>query len=93
VGDKSIECRNQGRRSERNYGAWIARQAEAEREQRTKTIHAGGELQASEKLLQAAQMLAQAPQPTQLRYLQTLTAIAGDKTRPSFSLCRRISSV
>ena len=57
----------------------IARQAEAERERRAKIIHAEGELQASEKLLQAAQMLAQAPQAMQLRYLQTLTAIAGDK--------------
>jgi len=57
----------------------IARQAEAERERRAKIIHAEGELQASEKLLQAAQMLAQAPQAMQLRYLQTLTSIAGDK--------------
>jgi regulator of protease activity HflC (stomatin/prohibitin superfamily) len=57
----------------------IARQAEAERERRAKIIHAEGELQASEKLLQAAQMLAQAPQAMQLRYLQTLTTIAADK--------------
>jgi regulator of protease activity HflC (stomatin/prohibitin superfamily) len=57
----------------------IARQAEAERERRAKIIHAEGELQASEKLLQAAQMLAQQPQAMQLRYLQTLTSIAGDK--------------
>ncbi len=58
----------------------IARQAEAERERRAKVIHAEGELQASEKLLQAAQMLARQPQAMQLRYLQTLTVIAGDKT-------------
>src|SRR5438067_1927271 len=58
----------------------IARQAEAERERRAKVIHAEGELQASEKLLQAAQMLAQAPQAMQLRYLQTLTQLAGDRT-------------
>ncbi|MEJ2769410.1 slipin family protein [Mycetohabitans sp. B46] len=58
----------------------IARQAEAERERRAKVIHAEGELQASEKLLQAAQMLAQQPQAMQLRYLQTLTSVAGDKT-------------
>jgi regulator of protease activity HflC (stomatin/prohibitin superfamily) len=58
----------------------IARQAEAERERRAKVIHAEGELQASEKLLQAAQMLAQAPQAMQLRYLQTLGNIAGDKS-------------
>ncbi|MDP2367119.1 SPFH domain-containing protein [Rhodoferax sp.] len=58
----------------------IAKQAEAERERRAKIIHAEGELQASDKLLEAAQKLAQAPQAMQLRYLQTLTAIAGEKT-------------
>ncbi len=58
----------------------IARQAEAERERRAKVIHAEGELQASEKLLQAATMLARQPEAMQLRYLQTLAAIAGDKT-------------
>ncbi len=58
----------------------IARQAEAERERRAKIIHAEGELQASEKLLEAAQMLARQPQAMQLRYLQTLTQIAGDKS-------------
>ena len=58
----------------------IARQAEAERERRAKVIHAEGELQASEKLLQAAQILAQQPQAMQLRYLQTLGSIAGDKS-------------
>ena len=58
----------------------IARQAEAERERRAKVIHAEGELQASEKLLQAAQMLAQKTEAMQLRYLQTLTQIAGDKS-------------
>lgn len=58
----------------------IARQAEAERERRAKVIHAEGELQASEKLLQASQVLAQTPQAMQLRYLQTLTSIAGDKS-------------
>lgn len=58
----------------------IARQAEAERERRAKIIHAEGELQASEKLLQAAQMLAQQPQAMQLRYLQTLGNIASDKS-------------
>ena len=58
----------------------IARQAEAERERRAKIIHAEGELQASEKLLQAAQMLAREPQALQLRYLQTLSNIAGDKS-------------
>jgi regulator of protease activity HflC (stomatin/prohibitin superfamily) len=58
----------------------IAQQAEAERTRRAKVIHAEGELQASEKLLQAAQMLAQQPQAMQLRYLQTLGSIAGDKS-------------
>jgi len=58
----------------------IARQAEAERERRAKVIHAEGELQASEKLLQAGEVLAARPQAMQLRYLQTLTAIAGDKS-------------
>ena len=55
----------------------IAKQAEAERDRRAKIIHAEGELQASEKLLQASQVLAQQPQAMQLRYLQTLAAIAG----------------
>ncbi len=58
----------------------IARQAEAERERRAKVIHAEGEMQASEKLLQAALVLAQSPQAMQLRYLQTLSNIAGDKS-------------
>jgi regulator of protease activity HflC (stomatin/prohibitin superfamily) len=58
----------------------IARQAEAERERRAKVIHAEGELQASEKLLQAAEMLAKRSEAMQLRYLQTLTQIANDRT-------------
>ena len=58
----------------------IARQAEAERERRAKIIHAEGEMEASEKLLQAAQMLARQPQAMQLRYLQTLGNIAGDRS-------------
>jgi regulator of protease activity HflC (stomatin/prohibitin superfamily) len=57
----------------------IAKQAEAERERRAKVIHAEGELQASEKLLAAARVLAQEPQAIQLRYLATLTTIAADK--------------
>lgn len=57
----------------------IARQAEAERERRAKVIHADGELQASKKLLEAAQVLAQEPQALQLRYLQTLSNIAEEK--------------
>ena len=58
----------------------IAKQAEAERERRAKVIHAEGELQASEKLLAAAEILAGRPQAMQLRYLQTLSNIAGDRT-------------
>ena len=57
----------------------IARQAEAERERRAKVIHAEGELQASEKLAEAAQVLGRHPQALQLRYLETLTVIAADK--------------
>jgi len=58
----------------------IAKQAEAERERRAKIIHAEGELQASEKLLAAAEILSRKPQAMQLRYLQTLGSIASDKT-------------
>ncbi|WP_454753797.1 slipin family protein [Cupriavidus necator] len=57
----------------------IARQAEAERERRAKVIHAEGELQASLKLLAAAQVLAKEPAAMQLRLMQTLTQIAGDR--------------
>ena len=58
----------------------IARQAEAERSRRAKVIHAEGELQASERLSQAAKILSTQPQSLQLRYLQTLTEISTDKT-------------
>jgi regulator of protease activity HflC (stomatin/prohibitin superfamily) len=58
----------------------IARQAEAERERRAKVIHAEGELQASEKLMQAAEVLARQTGAMQLRYLQTLSTIANDKS-------------
>jgi len=57
----------------------IARQAEAERERRAKVIHAEGELQASVKLSEAAEILGRHPQALQLRYLETLTVIAADK--------------
>lgn len=56
----------------------IAKQAEAERDRRAKVIHAEGELQASEKLLQAAQVLAKQPQAMQLRYLQTLSGLTAN---------------
>ena len=58
----------------------IAKQAEAERERRAKIIHAGGELEASEKLLEAATILAGQPQAMQLRYMQTLTEVARDRS-------------
>lgn len=57
----------------------MAKQAEAERERRAKIIHAEGEYQASEKLVQAAEKIATQPMALQLRYLQTLTEIAADK--------------
>jgi regulator of protease activity HflC (stomatin/prohibitin superfamily) len=57
----------------------IARQAEAERERRAKIIHAEGEKQAANMLLEAAQMLARQPEAMQLRYLQTMTQVAGDR--------------
>jgi regulator of protease activity HflC (stomatin/prohibitin superfamily) len=57
----------------------LARQAEAERERRSKVIHAEGELQASEKLAHAAAVLAAEPTALQLRYLQTLTEISSEK--------------
>ena len=57
----------------------IARQAEAERVRRAKIIHAEGEQQAAEMLVKAARELADAPQAMQLRYLQTLSDIAGEK--------------
>jgi regulator of protease activity HflC (stomatin/prohibitin superfamily) len=57
----------------------IAKQAEAERERRAKVIHAAGELQASEKLSQAAHVLATEPISIQLRFLQTLSEIAVEK--------------
>mgnify|MGYP001226960534 CR=1 FL=1 len=58
----------------------IARQAEAERQRRAKIINAEGEQQAAENLMQAARKLMEQPQSIQLRYLQTLVEIAGDKT-------------
>ena len=57
----------------------MARQAEAEREKRAKIIHADGENSASEKLAQAAHVLASEPNAITLRYLQTLTEIASEK--------------
>ena len=57
----------------------IAKQAEAERQRRAKVIHAEGEQQAAQKLVEAAQKLAESPNAIQLRYLQTLADIAGEQ--------------
>lgn len=57
----------------------MARQAEAERERRAKVVHAEGELQASQKLTEAAFIMAKNPIALQLRFLQTLTEVAADK--------------
>lgn len=58
----------------------IAKQAEAERQRRAKVIHALGEKQAAKELVEAAKTLSAEPNAIQLRYLQTLTEIAGDKS-------------
>jgi regulator of protease activity HflC (stomatin/prohibitin superfamily) len=58
----------------------IAKQAEAERERRAKIIHAEGEQQAAAKLVEAAQLLSVQAEAIQLRYLQTLTEIAGERS-------------
>lgn len=58
----------------------IAKQAEAERTRRAKVIHAEGEMQAAEKLREAAEILSHQSQALQLRYLQTLTEIAGERS-------------
>jgi regulator of protease activity HflC (stomatin/prohibitin superfamily) len=58
----------------------IAAQAEAERSRRAKVIHAEGEFQASQRLAEAAKVLAAQPQALQLRYMQTLTEIASENS-------------
>ncbi|MFM8552381.1 MAG: SPFH domain-containing protein, partial [Nitrospiraceae bacterium] len=57
----------------------ISKQAEAERERRSKVIHAEGEFQAAQRLTDAAQVMSQNPIALQLRYLQTLVEIAAEK--------------
>jgi regulator of protease activity HflC (stomatin/prohibitin superfamily) len=69
---KEVELAEEMKRS-------MAAQAEAERERRAKIIHAEGELQASEKLAQAASVIGREPSAIQLRYLSTLTEIASEK--------------
>jgi regulator of protease activity HflC (stomatin/prohibitin superfamily) len=58
----------------------MAAEAEAERERRAKVIHAEGEFQAAQKLLDASRLISQDPAALQLRYLQTLTEIATERT-------------
>jgi len=62
----------------------MARQAEAERERRAKVIAAEGEYQASEKLADAAQVLAEHPVSVQLRYLQTMVEMSAERTSTVF---------
>jgi regulator of protease activity HflC (stomatin/prohibitin superfamily) len=57
----------------------MAKQAEAERERRAKVIHADGEFQASQKLLDAAEVMSKQPMALQLRFLQSLVEIASEK--------------
>jgi regulator of protease activity HflC (stomatin/prohibitin superfamily) len=73
VNIKDVELPEAMRRS-------MAAQAEAERERRAKIIHADGEFQASERLAQAGAVIAREPTTLQLRYLQTMTEIASEKT-------------
>jgi regulator of protease activity HflC (stomatin/prohibitin superfamily) len=73
VNIKDVELPESMRRS-------MAAQAEAERERRAKIIHADGEFQASERLAQAGLIISREPTTLQLRYLQTLTEIASEKT-------------
>ena len=64
----------------------MARQAEAERERRAKIIAAEGEFQASQKLFEAAEILSRNPAAMQLRYLQTLVELGGEKSTVVFPL-------
>ncbi len=70
--------------AEPQMSGWLQRamaaQAEAERERRAKIVHAEGELQASQKLAEAGKIIGAEPTTLQLRYLQTLTQIATEKT-------------
>ena len=69
----------------------IARQAEAERERRSKVIHAQGELQAADNINKAAKIISETPAGIQLRFLQTLGEIATEKNSTTISRCRSIS--
>jgi regulator of protease activity HflC (stomatin/prohibitin superfamily) len=70
----------------------MARQAEAEREKRAKIIHAEGEFAAAEKLVQAGKMIAAEPVSLQLRYLQTLVEMAGERTSTIIPIPLNIAS-
>lgn len=70
----------------------MARQAEAEREKRAKIIHAEGEFAAAEKLVQAGDMIAKQPVSLQLRYLQTLVEMAGERTSTIIPIPLNIAS-
>src|SRR5512136_259746 len=70
----------------------MAKQAEAEREKRAKVIHAQGEYQAAETLRQAAKIISIEPAAIQLRYMQTLTEIAGDKNSTIIPISLDISN-
>jgi regulator of protease activity HflC (stomatin/prohibitin superfamily) len=70
----------------------MARQAEAEREKRAKIIHAEGEFAAAEKLVQAGDMIADQPVSLQLRYLQTLVEMAGERTSTIIPIPLNIAS-
>jgi regulator of protease activity HflC (stomatin/prohibitin superfamily) len=70
----------------------MARQAEAEREKRAKIIHAEGEFAAAEKLVQAGDMIAGQPVSLQLRYLQTLVEMAGERTSTIIPIPLNIAS-
>ena len=70
----------------------IAKQAEAERDRRAKIIHAQAEFQASQTLVDAAQILSSIPAAMQLRYLQTLTEIGAEQNSTIIFQCRSTSS-
>ena len=68
----------------------MAKQAEAERERRAKIIHADGEFQSSQKLADAASVMANQPNAIHLRFWQSLVEVAAEKITPSFCRFRSI---
>jgi regulator of protease activity HflC (stomatin/prohibitin superfamily) len=76
MGSKSFQCGSKTNRSATGNAKAMAKQAEAERERRSKVISAEGEFQASQRLADAAKILAGEPSALTLRYLQTLREIA-----------------